>query len=58
MTDRHDNVDHTLEAVSRLRRIVREHDARGAEDTPFHLGIREALHDLDARADEGESSAA
>lgn len=58
MTDRHDNVDRTLEAVSRLRRIIREHDAGGAEDTPFHLGIREALRDLDVRAERDESSAA
>jgi hypothetical protein len=58
MSDRYDNVDHTLEAVSRLRRIIREHDAGGAEDTPFHLGIREALQDLDARVEQDESSAA
>lgn len=58
MTDRYDNVDHTLEAVSRLRRIIREHDAGGAEDTPFHLGIREALRELDARAGQDQSSAA
>jgi hypothetical protein len=58
MSDVHENVDHTLEAVSRLRRIIREHDARGAEDTPFHLGIREALRDLDARLEQDESSAA
>jgi hypothetical protein len=58
MTERYDNVDYTLEAVSRLRRIIREHDAGGADDTPFHLGIREALQDLDARAERDESSAA
>ena len=58
MSDRNDNVDHTFEAVSRLRRIVAEHERAGVPDTPFVLGIREALAELDAYADAGESSAA
>lgn len=52
------NVDHTLEAQSRLRRLLQEHEASGAPDTPFFAGIREALQDLDDYADSGESSAA
>lgn len=55
---RSDNVDHTLEAVSRLRRILAEHEREGAPETPFILCIREALEDLDAYADAGEFSAA
>ncbi len=58
MSDRYDNVDYTFEAVSRLRRLIREHDARGAADTPFHAGIRAALDDMDAAAEQDESSAA
>ena len=58
MSNWHDNVDYTLEAVSRLRGLIREHDASGAADTPFHMGIREALADLDAAAEQDESSAA
>lgn len=57
MSDRHDNVDHTLEAVTRLRGLLAEHDRSGGPDTPFFVGIREALDDLDAY-DAGESSAA
>jgi hypothetical protein len=53
----HDNVDHTFEAVSRLRRLLHEHEASGDDDTPFHLGIREALDELDTAGRE-ESSAA
>jgi hypothetical protein len=56
MRDAHDNVDYTFEAIARLRRLLQEHERTGAEDTPFHLGIREALADLDA--ERGESSAA
>jgi hypothetical protein len=52
-----DNVDYTFEAVSRLRRLLHEHDGSGAEDTPFHLGIRAALEDFDAAADRHESAA-
>ena len=58
MSDRHDNVDHTLEAVSRLRGLLAEHDRSGEPDTPFYAGIREALLELDAYGDVGESSAA
>lgn len=58
MSERQDNVDHTLEAVGRLRRVLAEHERSGAADTPFFLGIREALADLDAHADAGESTAA
>jgi hypothetical protein len=57
MAGTHDNVDHTFEAVSRLRRLLHEHEAGGEPDTPFHIGIREALEDLDA-AEWDESSAA
>ena len=55
---RHDNVDHTLEAVARLRGLLFEHDRSGEADTPFFIGIRETLEDLDAYRDAGESSAA
>ena len=58
MRDTHDNVDHTLEAVSRLRGLLREHDRSGAPDSPFFAGIREALDELDAYAERDESSAA
>jgi hypothetical protein len=58
MSDRYDNVDYTFEAVSRLRRLIGEHDASGGADTPFHAGIRAALEDLDAAAVEDQSSAA
>lgn len=58
MNDRRENVDHTLEAVARLRRLVAEHDRSGAADTPFVLGIREALAERDAYESAGESSAA
>ena len=54
----HDNVDFTFEAVSRLRRILGEHERSGEPDSPFFAGIREALDELDAFADRGESSAA
>lgn len=57
-TDRHDSVDHTLEAVTRLRRLLSEHERSGDADSPFFMGIREALVDLDARVDREESSAA
>jgi hypothetical protein len=52
----HDNVDHTFEAVSRLRRLLHEHEASGEDDTPFHLGIRDALEDFETERE--ESSAA
>jgi hypothetical protein len=54
----HGNIDHTFEAVARLRRLVAEHDRSGEPDTPFFIGIREALEDLDAHAERNESSAA
>ena len=58
MSDRYDNVDHTLEAVARLRGLLREHDRSGAADTPFFRGIRDALGELDAYAEREESTAA
>ena len=58
MNDPHDNVDHTFEAVARLRGLLREHDRSGAADTPFFLGIRDALVELDALAERDESPAA
>ncbi len=54
----HDNVDHTFEAVARLRGLLRAHDRSGEEDTPFFIGIRDALEELDAYAERDESSAA
>ena len=56
MSDSHDNVDHTMEAVERLRHLLAEHECRGDEDTPFFIGIRETLRDLDVQR--GEQSAA
>jgi hypothetical protein len=56
ITGKHDDVDHTLQAVSRLRRLLDEHEARGDADTPFHLGIREALEDLDAAEDQSTAA--
>ena len=53
-----DNVDHTLEAVSPLRGLLREHDRSGEVETPFFAGIRETLAELDAYARRDESSAA
>jgi hypothetical protein len=58
MNDSYDNVDRTFEAVARLRRLLREHDRSGEDDTPFILGIRGALDELDAYAERDESSAA
>lgn len=58
MSDRHDNVDHTFEAVARLRGLLRAHDRSGDADTPFFIGIRDALDELDAYAERDESSAA
>jgi len=58
MSNLRDNVDHTFEAVARLRRLLAEHERRGAPDTPFFAGIRDALLELDAYADAGESNAA
>jgi hypothetical protein len=58
LSDRQHNVDHTLEAVSRLRKLLREHDRSGEPDTPFFAGIRSSLDDLDAYAERDESSAA
>ena len=58
MSQRHDNVDHTLDAVARLRGLLREHDRTGEPDSPFFAGIRQALHELDAYAERDESSAA
>jgi hypothetical protein len=58
MSDRRHNVDHTLEAVSRLRKLLREHDHGGEPETPFFAGIRASLDDLDAYAERDESSAA
>lgn len=53
-----DNVDHTLEAVARLRRLLREHELSGAPDTPFFIGIRAALDELDAFDERDRQSAA
>jgi hypothetical protein len=58
MSNLHDNVDHTFEAVARLRRLLAEHERSGALDTPFFGGIRDALFELDAYGDAGESTAA
>lgn len=58
MHGEHDNVDRTLEAQARLRGLLHEHEQAGDPDTPFFVGIREALGDLDGRAESGESSAA
>ena len=58
MEREHDNVDRTLEAQARLRGLLHEHEQSGEPDTPFFLGIREALADLDDLAESGESSAA
>ena len=58
MEREHDDVDRTLEAQARLRGLLREHEESGDRDTPFFLGIREALGDLDDRSESGESSAA
>lgn len=58
MSNLHDNVDHTFEAVARLRRLLAEHDRSGAPETPFSLGIRDALAELDAYEDAGEPTAA
>ena len=58
MSHMHENVDHTLEAVSRLRGLLREHDRSGEADSPFFAGIRTTLEELDAYAERDESSAA
>ena len=58
MTESHHNVDHTREAVERLRAVVQAHHRSGDEDTPFFIGIREALDDLDAYRGREEQSAA
>jgi hypothetical protein len=58
MSDGQHNVDHTLEAVSRLRKLLREHDRSGDPETPFFAGIRASLEELDAYAERDESSAA
>jgi hypothetical protein len=58
MSDLHDNVDHTFEAVARLRGLLREHQSSGAQDTPFFIGIREALEELDAYGERDQQSAA
>ena len=58
MSSEHDSTDYTLEAIGRLRRLLREHERSGAEDTPFHLGIRKALADFEAEAQSGERAAA
>lgn len=58
MSDTHDNVDHTFEAVARLRSLLRAHDRSGEPDSPFFIGIRDALDELDAYAERDEWSAA
>jgi len=58
MSDKHDNADQILEAVARLRGLLRQHDRSGVADTPFFLGIRDALVELDAYAERDEASAA
>jgi hypothetical protein len=58
LSDRQHDVDHTLEAVSRLRELLRQHDRTGEPETPFFAGIRASLDDLDAYAEREESSAA
>jgi chlorite dismutase len=52
-----DNVDHTFAAVERLRRVLAEHDRRGERDTPFFIGIRETLNDLDEDRRDEQSAA-
>ena len=58
MSETHDNVDHTFEAVARLRGLLREHELSGARDTPFFIGIRRALEELDAYGERERQSAA
>ena len=58
LSDRQHNVDHTLEAVLRLRKLLREHDRSGEPETPFFAGIRASLDDLDEFTQRDESSAA
>jgi hypothetical protein len=58
MSDGKHNVDHTLEAVSRLRKLLREHDRSGDPETPFFAGIRASLEELDGYAERDELSAA
>lgn len=54
MNDAHDSVN---EAVERLRLVLREHERSGESDTPFHLGIREALEERDGYREDVESAA-
>ena len=52
-----ENVDHAFAAVERLRRLLAEHDRRGEPDTPFFIGIRETLRDLDEDRRDEQSAA-
>jgi phosphoglycolate phosphatase-like HAD superfamily hydrolase len=54
MSEAHESVN---EAIERLRDVLREHDRRGEPDTPFYLGIREALADRDAYSVDADSAA-
>ena len=58
MREMPDNIDHTFEAVARLRGLLREHERSGAPDTPFFIGIREALDELAAFGERDQQSAA
>ena len=44
MNEAHDSVNG---AVERLRKLLREHERAGEEDTPLHLGIRQVLEERD-----------